>query len=486
MLADLGRVRGPVVVVVEDLQWIDASSADFLRFLLSRMIAARLVVVATVRTDGLAARARIRQLLSELGRLPSVRRLDLEPFDVAEVQEYLSWASGDQMDPDVAAAVLRRTGGNPYYVETLATADAAGKVEGEIPRALADLLTGRVDSLPDHARTVVRCAAVAGHAVPDRLLRQVVDLGDADVDEALRVAVAEGLLTPDGAGYGFTRPAAGGGLRRPAARRARPAACRACRGAGGRRVRTGLRGGAPLHRGAGPAGAADLVGPGRRRGGAAAGAGEALQHLEHALAAWPKVGGAASLAGSTHGGVAVRAARAARLAGEPSRARDWAGRAIELCDADGDGPGGIEARAELVRALVEDEVADQAVRPAEDAVRMAEDSEPGSAALAHAVLARVLLAERRTDEARPVAERALAEARAVGAAGLEVEALTTAAFLDDVAGDRAAAADRLGTALRLARSAGELTAELRAHYSLASLHYTTATSADRCRCSGQP
>ena len=52
-----------------------------------------------------------------------------------------------------------------------------------------------------------------------------------------------------------------------------------------------------------------------------------------------------------------------------------------------------------------------------------------------------------------------------------MEALTTAAFLDDVAGDRAAAADRLGTALRLARSAGELTAELRAHYSLASLHY---------------
>ena len=45
------------------------------------------------------------------------------------------------------------------------------------------------------------------------------------------------------------------------------------------------------------------------------------------------------------------------------------------------------------------------------------------------------------------------------------------AFLDEVDGDREAAADRLGTALRLARAGGELAAELRAHYALASLHY---------------
>ena len=56
LLADIGTVGGPVVAVVEDLQWVDASSADFLRFLLSRMTAERLVVVATVRSDGLAAR----------------------------------------------------------------------------------------------------------------------------------------------------------------------------------------------------------------------------------------------------------------------------------------------------------------------------------------------------------------------------------------------------------------------------------------------
>ena len=202
--------------------------------------------------------------------------------------------------------------------------------------------------------------------------------------------------------------------------------------------------------------------------------GEALQHLERAL------DGMAERRGRGRPGWASRRAawRSGRRAPPASPASrpapsSWARRAIRLCDADGDGPGGVQARAELVRRLIEVDATDQAVRHAEEAVRLAEAAgvDAGSAALAHVVLARALLSARRTDEARPQAERALVEARAAGVPGLEVEALTTAAFLDEVDGDREAAADRLGTALRLARAEGELAAELRAHYALASLHY---------------
>ena len=83
----------------------------------------------------------------------------------------------------------------------------------------------------------------------------------------------------------------------------------------------------------------------------------------------------------------------------------------------------------------------------------------------------LLLARARRRRGPPHAESALVAARAAGETGLEVEALTTVAFLDEIDGDRDAAADRLGAALRLARAAGEPVAELRAHYALASLHY---------------
>ena len=478
LLAGVGRVRGPVVVIVEDLQWVDASSADFLRFLLSRMASERVMVVATVRTDGLAARPRARRLLSELGRLPSVQRLDLAPFDEAEVAEYLARLDGGDHDPEAAAKVFRLTRGNPYYVQTLVAAGlghGSGVHEG-LPRALADLLVGRLDGLPGDARTVVRAASVAVHAVPDRLLRLVVGLADDAMDKALRVAVAEGLLTPDGAGYSFAHDLLRGAVYDdllPGERERLHAA----HAAG---LEAGIVGPAP------PAEVAHhfaeaqdppkvLVWSIRAAEEAmrVLAPGEALGHLERALAQWPNVDDASSLAGASNGRVAVQAARAAGFAGEPSRAIEWASGAIQLCDADQDGPGRVQARAELVRQLLTTGASDQAVRPAEEAVRLAEAAEVdlSSTALAHVVLARVLLSARRTDEARLQAERALVEARTAGLPGLEVEALTATAFIDEIDGDPKAAAEGLAMALRLARAEGELAAELRAHYSLASLHY---------------
>lgn len=470
LLAEAGRLRGSVVVVVEDLQWVDSSSADFLRFLISRLTSEQLVVVATVRTDGLAARPAVRQLVSELVRLPSVTRIDLEPFDEAEVAEYLAHVGGE---PDDAAEVARRTGGNPFYVQTLA---AAGDLGDAMPRALADLLVGRVDALPADARAVVRCAAIAAQPVADALVRAELGLDDAAMDQAVRIAVAEGVLEPEGGGYSFVHD-----LLRAA-------------------VHDDLLPGerAKLHAAHAAALAEGIAGPPRPaevahhfgeahddanlllwsvRAGMEAmrvlAPSEALEHWERALAAWPAVDEAATLAGMSHGRVAIEAARAAGLAGENTRGTEWAGRAIELCAADDDATGGVVARTELVRQLIAIDATDQFVRPAEEAVQLAESAglDAQTSALAHVILARALLAARRTDEARPQAERALAEARAAREPVLEVDALTTTAFLDEVADDRAAARDGLRAALVLARAEGELAAELRAHYTLASLHY---------------
>jgi predicted ATPase len=112
LLGEVGHLRGPGVVVIEDLQWVDESSGEFLRFLVSRMQSERLLVVATVRSEGLAARPRVRGLLSELGRMGWVQRLDLAPFDESEVAEYLARLDSTS-NPDVAAAVRRGTGETP-------------------------------------------------------------------------------------------------------------------------------------------------------------------------------------------------------------------------------------------------------------------------------------------------------------------------------------------------------------------------------------
>ncbi len=391
--------------------------------------------------------------------------------------EYLARVEVGGNAPEIAAEVFRLTRGNPYYVETLAAGVGPTGTVGEgMPRALADLLVGRLDGLPDDVRTLVRCAAVVAHSASDRLLRQVVGLADDVMDEALRVAVAEGLLTPDDTGYSFAHDL----LRAAVYDDLLP----------GERARLHAAHAAVLEAGtAGPARPAEVAHHFARAQDApkallwsmraaeeaerVLAPDEALGHLERVLAEWQDVDDAASLAGDSEGRVVVRAARDAGLAGEPVRAVELARRGVQLCDADGDGTGAVQARAELVRQLLAVDATGQAVRPAEEAVLLADHAgvDASTAALAHVVLARALLSARRTDEARPRAERALALARAAHEPGLEVEALTTGALLDEIYGDREGAAHRLGTALQLARAEGELAAELRAHYALASMHY---------------
>jgi ATP/maltotriose-dependent transcriptional regulator MalT len=483
LLGEAGRVHGPVVVAIEDLHWIDASSADFLRFLVSRLTTERLLLVATVRTDGLAARPTVRRLLSELGRLPSVVRLDLEPFDGDEVAEFLAQVGERPVDPEYADEVARRTRGNPFYVQTLArsarsagSAGTTGSLDEAMPRALADLLVGRLDALPGDAQMLVRSAAIGTQPVPDPVLRHVVGLDVAAMDRAARAAVADGLLEPAGAGYAFVHDL----LRAAVADDLLPGERARLHAAHGTALAAGVAGSPRpaevAHHFAEARDDAQLLLWSVRAAEDAMrmlAPDEALQHWERALAAWPNVPDAASRAGMSHGRAAVQAARAAGLAGEHARGTEWADRAIRLCDDDTDATGGVQARAELVRQLIAIDATDRFVRPAEEAVHLAGSAEVDAStfALAHVILARALLAARRTDEAVPQAERALAEARAAGVPALEVDALTTAAFLDEVNDDREAAIDKLRAALVLARSEGELAAELRAHYTLASLHY---------------
>src|ERR1700730_6918081 len=65
-----------VVLVVEDLHWADSSTRDLVSFLLSRLRAQRLVVLASYRSDDLYRRHPLRPLLAELVRLPPVDRSD--------------------------------------------------------------------------------------------------------------------------------------------------------------------------------------------------------------------------------------------------------------------------------------------------------------------------------------------------------------------------------------------------------------------------
>lgn len=194
----------PVVVVLEDIHWADASTRDLLRFLVRNLRDARVLFVATYRSDEMHRRHPLRPLLAELERLDSVDDIELGAFGHEDLAEQLAGITGERAEPELVDAVLARSGGNPFFAEELM---AAGKAGLALPRSLRDTLEDRVRHLDDEAQQVLKIASVAGERVDHRLLAAVVEPSGIDLTEALRQAVEHHLLvpsTPDQApGYAF-------------------------------------------------------------------------------------------------------------------------------------------------------------------------------------------------------------------------------------------------------------------------------------------
>src|SRR6516165_10003047 len=118
-LVRLGEVA-PAVVVVEDLHWADSSTRDLISFLARNIHAARVLLIATYRTDDLHRRHPLTPLLAELerGDAPWIRLAGLTRPDVAEL---VARTAGAGAAPSVPL-LLGRTGGNPFFIEELLAA----------------------------------------------------------------------------------------------------------------------------------------------------------------------------------------------------------------------------------------------------------------------------------------------------------------------------------------------------------------------------
>jgi DNA-binding CsgD family transcriptional regulator len=185
-----------VLLALEDLHWADAATRDLLLFLVSRLNRQRLLVVATYRVDDLHRRHPLRPLLTELGRLSTVERIDLLPFDRADAMAFVSALSDGGLADETLRGIAARSQGNAFFCEELIAA-----YDTAVPAGLSDLLLARVERLGRNARLAVRAASGAGGEVEHSVLQAVAELDD--LDEALREAVQHNVLVTAERGYAF-------------------------------------------------------------------------------------------------------------------------------------------------------------------------------------------------------------------------------------------------------------------------------------------
>lgn len=481
-------VDDPVLLVLEDAHWADRSSRDLLVFLLSRLAGQRLLVLVTYRGDDLHRRHPLRPLLAELVRLPAVSRIELAALDPADSERLVRSLAGRALPDTVVARIARRSEGNAFFAEELVSASQEG-----VPDGLAEVLLARLDRLSPESRRLMRTAAVAGRRVRHDRLAAVSGLGDDELEESLRAAVAHHVLVPEPATHAVT--AGDTYLFRHAllheaiyqdllpGERSRLHGAYAGLLASGS-DEPGLVGELAHHALA----AHDLplaLSASVRAAEEAdqrAGPAEVLLHAERALSLWPAVPDAEAVCGSTEVTITRWAARAASASGDPDRGAALARRAVELADRTGDRVQAADLRTKYALQLLELGEGEEPLRIVAEALRLfAGTTDSAGVAWAHAVAARAHARRDDFDEACRHAYLALQAARAVvdarpagadppgglqwhDALSAQADALVTLALCEESLGRAESARARLDEAKQLARRSGNLGVELRTFF----------------------
>jgi hypothetical protein len=153
LLAD-AAANSPLLVVAEDAQWLDPSTADVLAFVARRLEFEPIVLLAAIR-DGYDSP------LDESG-LPA---LNLEPLEPAAASELLD-RSAPGISPGLRELVLEQAAGNPLALEELPDAfgplEAQPRLPGWLPLTtrLERAFAARVSDLPAATRTILLVAAL--------------------------------------------------------------------------------------------------------------------------------------------------------------------------------------------------------------------------------------------------------------------------------------------------------------------------------------
>ena len=198
----------PLVLIFEDLHWIDSETQAFLNSLIESLPTSRVLLLVNFRPE----------YLSTWGSKTYYAQLRIDPLPLESAEELLvGLLGGGEEQRDLRRTLIQRTEGNPFFLEeSVRSLIEAGVLTGErgnyrlhaplasiqVPGRVQAVLAARIDRLNPDDKRLLQTAAVIGKDVPLPLLQAIAELPDDDIRAALtRLQSAEFLyeakLFPD-------------------------------------------------------------------------------------------------------------------------------------------------------------------------------------------------------------------------------------------------------------------------------------------------
>ena len=114
--AAIGKSRKPLVLYLDDMQWCDPDSFEWLNALLTSPAAAGVLVLGTVRAEETGREHPFTRFVAGLRQLGTVLEIPLEPLDAEETAELARLESAKPLESGNLGEIFRATRGNPLFV----------------------------------------------------------------------------------------------------------------------------------------------------------------------------------------------------------------------------------------------------------------------------------------------------------------------------------------------------------------------------------
>ena len=202
-LLDAAAAGAALVLIVDDLQWVDEISAQFLHWLARQASQRSWLLLYTVRDENLGVDRRLAAMVHSLRREPYAVHLPLMRLDRAATQAFL----GHHTDAALADQLYRETEGNPFFLVSLMQVLGEGREVGPLtvalplPQALRAALRERLGRVPATARSALDAAAVLGRHFELHTLVSVTGESELQMLSALEALAAGRLLHEDAEGH---------------------------------------------------------------------------------------------------------------------------------------------------------------------------------------------------------------------------------------------------------------------------------------------
>ncbi len=215
----LSRIK-PLVIFIDDIQWVDETSLKLLYYLCVHLQNSPFLIISAWRAE-----TKKNDLFEDIKRNMEkegiLNIISLEPLNVNEIRKMLSIMIDENIPQDFVKMVSEITGSNPFFIKAIVRKMIDDgiivpegrkypvKMEGiKIPKSVKSIIMESLKNLDEKSRIVLQISSVIGEKIPYNLLKETTAMDDMQLLPILDKLIQEGLIdeSPDGDVFIFTHP----------------------------------------------------------------------------------------------------------------------------------------------------------------------------------------------------------------------------------------------------------------------------------------